>query len=374
VQLVFFKLPLKKQFMDRNIIVVGASAGGVEALTTFVKGLPEEIDASFFIVLHIPSYSRSILPEILSKVTSLSVSHPEDGEKIETGHIYVAPPDHHMLIEEDKVVIKKGPKENRFRPSVDALFRSAAYIYGPRVIGIVLTGALDDGTSGMWSIKRLGGITIVQEPGEAFFPEMPLNVLQYVDVDHVVAVTKMGRLLETLTHEKVDRKPHISRDEEELLKMEVTISTKDNAFELGIIDKGEFTPMTCPECHGALVRLKEGRLIRFRCHTGHAFTASALLAGITQSTEETLWQAMRSMEEATILMNHIANHFDESGEIESAEIFRQKAKDNGKRARVIHDSVFKTERLSEDVRYDDGKILKNAIESAAGSVEKEMNE
>ena len=350
--------------MNRNIIVVGASAGGVEALTNFVKGLPEEINASVFIVLHIPSYSRSNLPQILSKVTSLSVSHPKDGQKIETGHIYVAPPDHHMLIEENKVAIKKGPKENRFRPSVDALFRSAAYVYGPRVIGIVLTGALDDGTSGMWSIKRLGGITLVQEPDEAFFPEMPLNVLEYVNVDHVVPVAKMGRLLETLTNEKAEETPDISKEEEELLKMEVIISTKDNAFELGIMDKGEFTPLTCPECHGALVRLKEGRLIRFRCHTGHAFTASALLAGITQSSEETLWQAMRAMEEATILMNHIADHFDESGEKESGEIFRQKAKDNAKRARVIHDSVFNQERLSEDVRYDDDEILNSAIESS----------
>ena len=335
----------------RNIIVVGASAGGVEALINFVRALPKDFKASVFIVLHIPAYTRSFLPQILSQVTSLTVTSPEDGEKIKEGHIYVAPPDHHLLVEEGKVVVKKGPKENRFRPSIDALFRSAAYIYGSRVIGIILSGALDDGTSGLWSIKRLGGIAIIQKPSEAFFPEMPLNVMEYVKVDYELSVSDMGKLLEKLTTESVGSTPHIPAEEKKLLKMEVTISTRDDAFELGIINEGQLTSFTCPECKGALVKLKEGKLMRFRCHTGHAFTASALLAGITEVNEDILWQAMRGMEEGTILMRSIAKHFKESGENDAAEIFMKKAKETAKRARVIHDSVFTSESLSEDIRF-----------------------
>lgn len=342
----------------RNIIVVGASAGGVEALKDFVKHLPKDLKASVFIVLHLAPYTRSFLPEILSKSTSLTVSHPADGEKIKEGHIYIAPPDHHLLLEKDKVIVKKGPKENRFRPSIDALFRSAAYVYGARVIGIVLTGALDDGVSGLWSIKRLGGVAIVQKPVEAAFPEMPLNVMQYVEVDEVISVLDMGALIGNLTAEDAPPTSVITAEEKKLLKMEVTISTKDNAFELGIMDEGEFTPFTCPECHGALVRLKEGKLMRFRCHTGHAFTASALLAGLTEASEETLWQAMRAMEEANILMKKIAGHFKDTGNKEAAEIFLQKAKENAKRARVIHDSVFESERMSEDLRFENKTVRK----------------
>ena len=160
---------------QRDIVVIGASAGGVAVLTELVQSLPADFHAAVFIVLHIPPHSPSVLPQILSAAGPLQAVHPVDGERIQKGRIYIASPDHHLLIEDGHVVVRKGPKENRFRPSVDALFRSAAYIYGPRVIGIVLTGTLDDGTSGLWSIKRLGGVAIIQEPKEAPFPSMPAS-------------------------------------------------------------------------------------------------------------------------------------------------------------------------------------------------------
>src|SRR5687768_14648135 len=160
----------------RDIVVVGASAGGVKALTEFVRSIPQGFKGSVFVVLHIPAASPSNLPAILTRAGVLKAIHPNDGEKIKPGLIYVAPPDHHMLLEGTSVLVKKGPEENRFRPSIDALFRSAAYVYGSRVIGIVLSGLLNDGTSGLWSIKRLGGLTIIQEPGDADYPSMPINV------------------------------------------------------------------------------------------------------------------------------------------------------------------------------------------------------
>jgi two-component system chemotaxis response regulator CheB len=340
----------------RDIIVVGASAGGVTALVDLVQSIPKDINAAIFIVLHIPSSSPSSLPAILSKAGLLNAVHPKDGQLVKPGRIYVASPDHHMLLEDKRVLIKKGPKENRFRPSIDALFRSAAYVYGPRVIGIVLSGVLNDGTSGLWSVKRLGGITIIQEPGDADFPGMPLNVLDYVKVDYTVAASKMGVLLSKLTKEQALRKPGISKKEMDFLKMEVVISKQDNAFAMGIMDEGDLTPFTCPECHGVLVRLIEGKFIRFRCHTGHAYTASALLADLSKSVEETLWQAMRGLEETTLLLNQIGAHFKNHNQKDAAKIFERKADMTTKRARVIHDSVFRQEILSEDLRHPKSKI------------------
>ncbi|MEX2231348.1 MAG: chemotaxis protein CheB [Cyclobacteriaceae bacterium] len=335
----------------RDIIVVGASAGGVKALTDFVKSIPEDFTGSIFVVLHVPPHSPSNLPGILTRAGALTAVHPKDGELIKPGRIYVAPPDHHMLLEGKSVLVKKGPEENRFRPSIDALFRSAAYVYGPRAIGIVLSGLLNDGTSGLWSIKRLGGLAIIQEPEDADYPSMPVNAIKYVAIDYAVPAQQMGALLGKLTLETRFKKVKLSKKAMQLLEMEVIISKQDNAFEMGIMNMGELTPFTCPECHGVLVRLVEGKFIRFRCHTGHAYTASALLADLTKTVEEILWQGMRGLEETTLLLTQIARHFKKQGSKTTADIFLKKAEMTTKRARVIHDSVFKQEHLSEDIRH-----------------------
>src|SRR5688500_12382303 len=232
----------------RDIIVVGASAGGITALAQLVKSLPQNFTASVFVVLHIPASSPSNLPAILSRSGLLDAIHPKDGEQVKSGRIYVASPDHHMLLEGNRVLMKKGPEENRFRPSIDALFRSAAYTYGPRVIGVVLSGLLNDGTSGLWSVKRLGGVTIIQEPEDADYPSMPLNVLEYVKVDYVVPASNMGVLLSKLAKQKTSKRPRISKKEMESLKMEVIISKQDNAFAMGIMHEGELTPFNCAAC------------------------------------------------------------------------------------------------------------------------------
>jgi len=335
----------------RDIIVVGASAGGINALKEFVRFLPADFKGSVFVVLHIPAYTETYLPHILSKAGPLKAEIPKDGETIEPGKIYVAPNDHHMLLEGSKVIVRRGPKENRFRPSIDALFRSAAYVYGPRVIGVVLSGFLDDGTSGLWSIKRMGGLAIIQDPNDAEQPQMPENVLTYVEVDYTVSAIDMGPLISGLVTQGAPEKIKLSEKEMKLLKMEIVIATRDNAFEMGIIDMGEFTPFTCPECHGALVRLVEGNIIRFRCHTGHAYTASSLLADVSQSVEDMLWQSMRAMEEMSLLLKNTAKHFEDMNNREAASLFQKQADDSAKRARIIHDSIFKQEQYSEDLRF-----------------------
>jgi two-component system chemotaxis response regulator CheB len=334
----------------RDIVVVGASAGGITALKEFVKLLPEDFKGSVFVVLHIPAYTETYLPAILSKAGPLKAVIPKDGETIKTGMIYVAPNDHHMLLEQNKVIVRRGPKENRFRPSIDALFRSAAYVYGPRVIGVVLSGYLDDGTSGLWSIKRLGGITIIQDPSDAEQSQMPENVLGHVEVDYTLAAADMGPVIAGLVTEASPDKFKISEQELKLLEMEIIIATRDNAFEMGVIEMGEFTPFTCPECHGALLRLVEGNIIRFRCHTGHAYTATSLLADVSGSVENLLWQSMRAMEEMVLLLNNAAEHYESMDKSEAAALFRRKAKESSKRARIIHDSIFKQEQYSEDLR------------------------
>lgn len=184
-----------------DVITVGASAGGVEALVTLAGSLPANLPAAIFLVLHIPAQSPSLLPDILNRAGPLRASHPDDGEAIQYGRIYVAPPDQHLLVEEGIVRIIHGPKENRHRPAIDPLFRSAARIYSTRVVGVILTGSLDDGTAGLLAIKRRGGITVVQEPKDALFSSMPLSAIAHIEVDHVLRLSAIGPLLVRLAHQ-----------------------------------------------------------------------------------------------------------------------------------------------------------------------------
>lgn len=333
----------------RDIIVIGASAGGVYALKELVSALPPDFDAVIFMSLHVSPHSPSYLPEILNHAGPLKATHPTDGEPIQRGRIYVAPPDHHMLVEHDRIVVKKGPKENRFRPSIDALFRSAAYTYGSRVIGVVLTGLLDDGTSGIWSVKRLGGVAIVQEPEDALYPSMPDNVLQHVEVDYRVPIVELAPLLCQLIKETVIDKHEPVKKELERMEVEVSIAAQKNAFELGILQLGELTPLTCPECSGSLVSIREGKLIRYRCHTGHAYTASTLLAEVTKTVEESFWKAVRSLEETAILLEQSSQQFAEGGNTAAAEQFAQKAGETRQRALSAREFIFQQEQVSEDM-------------------------
>src|SRR5713226_9568821 len=187
-----------------DIIVVGASAGGVEALVKLVGQLPVRLPASLFLVLHIPPHSPSLLPGILSRSGPLAASHPEDGEEIRQGHIYLAPPDYHMLIEQGRIKLSHGPKENRHRPAIDPLFRSAAYSYGPCVVGVILTGALDDGRAGLMAIKRCGGVAVIQEPADALYHGMPTSAWEHVQVDCCLQLAKIGAALVRLANQQTE--------------------------------------------------------------------------------------------------------------------------------------------------------------------------
>jgi two-component system chemotaxis response regulator CheB len=341
----------------RDIVVIGASAGGVTALLALAKTLPADFPAPIFLVLHVSPDSPSIMPELLNAVSALEARHPANGETVRPGVIYVAPPDHHMLLEEDRVLVTRGPKENRFRPSIDALFRSAAYTYGPRVIGVVLTGYLDDGTSGLWSVRRMGGLAIIQDPRDAEQPAMPTNALEFVEADYLVPLVQLGPLLVRLTQEPAPAKTRLPAAQLDLLKIELTIAKQGGGFELGIINKGELTPFTCPDCHGALTQLIEGKLIRYRCHTGHAYTVSALLSEVTQSVESMLYQSMRGLEETKMLLQNLGQHFVEKGQPLVANLFFEKADETGQQAQVVHESILKQEALSGDLQFYQKKLV-----------------
>ena len=335
---------------SRNIIVVGASAGGFEALKTLVGSLPRDFGATVFIVWHISPDVRGVLPQVLNRFNTLPAAHPFDGETIAPNRIYVAPPDHHLLIEEGRVRVTRGPKENRFRPAVDPLFRSAAYAYNQRVIGVVLSGALDDGTAGLWTIKNRGGIAIVQDPRDAEVPSMPENALREVAIDYTVPISEMARLLVRLSQEQIaaDQVSMKENGDDEKTNIEIRIAAEDSAFESGFMKLGALSPFTCPDCHGVLSTLKEGKRLRFRCHTGHAFSADSLLATVTENIEDSLYSAVRAIEESIMLLNHMGDHFAEVNQTKLAALYFKKANEIRERARIVRQTVMAHEQLSGD--------------------------
>src|SRR5437762_8680803 len=233
----------------KDIVVIGASAGGMQALEAVAAGLPGNLPAAVFVVWHLAPGVRSVLPTVLNRASRIPAVYPKAGDPIEPGRIYVAPNDHHLLIERGYVRVAKGPTENRFRPAVDPLFRSAAYIYSTRVIGVVLSGALDDGTAGLWAIKLRGGTAVVQDPTDAMHRSMPLNALDNVQVDYTVPVAQMGALLGRLTREQTAPEPRIAADERDKMEAEVRIAREaDPRLEDVFLKYGQLSPFTCPEC------------------------------------------------------------------------------------------------------------------------------
>ncbi len=336
-----------------DIIVIGASAGGMEALKKLVAKLPSNFPGTLFIVWHISPEYPSVLPQILARACPLPVAHATDREAIQPGRIYVAPPDYHLIVEPGHIRITRGPKENRFRPSVDVLFRSAALAYGSRVIGVVLTGALDDGAAGLYAVKERGGKAVVQDPFEALYSSMPIQAMKAVAVDHCVLIAEMGSLLVGLTNKAAEEEG--VNPVSERMELEVKVAREDNAFERGIMKLGEISGYTCPECHGALLQLKEGKLIRFRCHTGHAFSLNSLLVEVTKSIEDALWNVLRGIEESELLMTHMTEHLRQANDGDTAELFLQKAEEAKRRAELIRQALMRHETLSEEKLSSDTK-------------------
>jgi two-component system, chemotaxis family, protein-glutamate methylesterase/glutaminase len=329
-----------------DIIVIGASAGGVEALQTLVGGLPPALPAAVFVVLHRAPEGPSFLAHILARAGALPAVDGVDGEAISPGRIYVAPPDRHLMVERGYVRVTRGPKENRFRPAVDALFRSAAYSYGPRVIGVILTGALDDGTAGLWAVKDRGGVAVVQEPRDALHASMPESALRYVRVDACVPLAKIAPTLVGFVGEPASAEGDYPVSKK--LAIETRMARDEYALDAELLVVGELSPYTCPECHGSLVQLRDGGITRFRCHTGHAYSMDSLLAEVSGSLETSLWNTLRTLQESTRLLRHLAHHARDREDGPLAERAEQKARGAEQSARLLRDLLARQETLSTD--------------------------
>jgi len=319
------------------IVVMGASAGGVEALTEVLGRLPRDFSAAVFVVLHMPAHARSQLSAILRRTTAMEVAPAEDKEAIVPGRVYVAVPDRHLMIEHGRVRITRGPKECRARPAIDVLFRSAALAFGPRVIGVVLSGMLDDGTAGLWAIKDRGGVALVQDPATAMHGSMPQSACSHVAVDGVFAVDQLGCELARLIQDFPVRQ---QAEPSKSLAIENTIAMEGNGLQAGVMELGNVSKYTCPDCHGVLVQIEEGSIVRFRCHTGHAFSMKTLLVEVNNAIDTGLWATMRAVEERIMLLRQMAEQASAEGDAETAAQCRRQADDAEERVQPLHGLVL----------------------------------
>ena len=296
---------MKTSHKNRDVVVIGGSAGALETLRLILARLPADLPASIFVTIHIPSDFPSYLPEILSSAGPLKTIHPSDKDPIKKGTIYVAPADYHLLVEKGCVRISRGPRENRHRPAIDPLFRSAARSYGNRVIGVILSGQLDDGSSGLMAVKMRGGLTIVQSPDEALSPEMPNNAIAYAKPDQILRAEEIAAFLTQAVTEPL-------RTKNQMQEVPLPNGIEDEAREANLEEEspkkklGNPSEFACPECHGVLWELDEGGHLRFRCRVGHAYTADALRVAMSEGCEDALWAAMRALEEKAALLRRMA--------------------------------------------------------------------
>jgi two-component system, chemotaxis family, protein-glutamate methylesterase/glutaminase len=327
---------------QRDIVVIGASAGGIQALTTLVAGLPRDFPASLLVVVHIPSYTNSRLPEILSRSGPLLATHAQQGEAIEPGRIYIAPPDRHLLVRAGWIELSRGPRENHARPAIDPLFRTAARAYGRRTIGIVLSGALYDGSMGLLAIKTRGGLAIVQDPTEAIVDSMPRRAIERAAADHVLPVAEIAAALTDLVQQPVMAQGENSMvntiDAEERL---AAVIAEDFAEQASDGRPEETAIFTCPDCGGVLWQGGEGPLLRFSCHVGHAFAPELLLSQKSEELETALWSSLRLLKEKATLTQQLANRTRTSGygraAAQAAERIADQAKLDERHAQIIQE-------------------------------------
>lgn len=316
-----------------SIIVVGASAGGIEPLKQVVHGLPADLPAAVCVVLHVPAHGPSLLPRILSRAGRLPAVHPADQAPLQAGRIYVAPPDYHLLVKRGHVRVTRGPRENSNRPAADALFRTAARSHGEKVIGVVLSGVLDDGTAGLLAVKQGGGVAVVQHPDDALYSGMPDSVLNHVPVDYCLPAAELPGLLTRLAAERaaLPDRPGLAGDQAQ----EADMAELDRGATHANHRPGTPSGFACPECGGALWELTDSDLLRFRCRVGHAWSAETLLAQQSDGLEAALWSALRALEEQASLAQRMAERAEKRGATSSLRSFERQVRDASAHAELI---------------------------------------
>lgn len=305
-----------------------------------VEDLPAGFPAPVFVVLHIPASAPSLLAKILGRAGTLPVKNAEDGMRYEAGTIYVAVADRHLLIARDGTMhVARGPRENRHRPAVDPLFRSAALAYGPGAIGVVLTGALDDGTAGLIAIRKHGGIAVAQDPREAMYPSMPESAIAHASVDHVIPLGAMGELLVRLVSEPP---PRASAGGDEQMDLETRMAELDADALHQDERPGQPSPYSCPDCGGVLWEIPDAEYTRYRCRVGHAFSPEAMLSAQDDVLEEALWSAMKTLEESARLSHRLADNERVRGHEWLVKRFEEKEREARERVEVIRRYLLRT--------------------------------
>jgi len=314
---------------QRDLVVIGASAGGVDALQQVVADLPAEFPAAILVVLHVAASGTSVLPQILSRSGPLPASFARDGDELERGQIYVAPADHHMLVHDGRVRLTRGPRENGHRPAIDPLFRSAARTFGNRTIAVILSGTLDDGTAGAAAVHAAGGVTVAQDPDDAINPSMPLSAIENAHVDHVASADEMSALLVRLVADGVPPAPREAASR----------STASAA-----------TDLVCPECGGVLRQFQENGVFRFHCRVGHNYSGDALYGAQDARLEAALWAAIRSLEESASLSRRLAHDARRRGALATADRFDARELEAAQRADLIRSAILELSALDETPR------------------------
>jgi len=323
---------------NRDIIVIGGSAGATAPIKTILGALPKDLPAAVFIVLHIPARSIGILSTVAAASGPLPVHEAADGMLVEPGHVYLAAPDHHLILTKGRIRLGRGPRENMARPAIDPLFRSAAAAYGPRVIGVILSGLLNDGASGLEAVKRCGGVTVVQDPADAIADEMPRSALKTVTVDLSVPSARIGDVLSDLAREAAGPDVPIPPD----IRLEVDIAAGERVDSEVVGKFADPAALTCPGCGGVLSTVRGGKPLRFRCQVGHSYTSDILAKEQESAVDEALRIALRVIEERAELVARMAEDGRRSGRRAVADMYEERAVEYRQYAEVLRRAVLQS--------------------------------
>jgi len=327
---------------NRDILAIGTSAGGVEALIFLAGRLQRNLPTSVLVTIHLPRDSESSLDEVLTRAGPLPAAFAADGDVLRKSHIYIAPPDRHLIVDGDRISLGEGPRENNARPAIDPMLRSAAVCCGARTVGVVLTGTLGDGASGLWTIQRSGGITVVQDPKDAAYAEMPMTALTRAKPDHVARLKDMPALLARLAHEPAGEAKALPRN----IQFEVEIA-RSGQSDMDQMDKfGRRSVLSCPDCGGVMWEIDEGDLSRFRCHVGHTYTAEVMSLALDDNLRRALASAVRALEERTALARKLHHQAKSSGHRLLAQTWVEKMKEFERETEIIRSSTRRMDRLA----------------------------
>jgi two-component system, chemotaxis family, protein-glutamate methylesterase/glutaminase len=327
---------------NRDLLAIGTSAGGVDALIFLAGRLQRDLPASVLVTIHLPSYARSSLDEVLTRAGPLPASFAENGEVLRKSRIYVAPPNRHLLVDGDRISLGEGPRENNSRPAIDPMLRSAAVCCGSRTIGVVLTGTLGDGASGLWTVHQGGGITVVQDPKDAAYAEMPLTALNRAKPDHVARLQDMPALLSGLALQPAGEAKPLPRN----IKFEVEIARTGQSSMDKMDEFGRRSVLACPDCGGVMWEIDEGDVSRFRCHVGHTYTAEVMSLALDDNLRRALASAVRALEERAALASKLYNQARTAGHRLLAANWAAKLKEFEREMDIIRSSTRRMDRLA----------------------------